>query len=53
MKLKQYASLFDDNQIEGETLLELTDMDLQELGMSVGIHRNKTLKAIEALKTVF
>ena len=52
LKLK-HTEMFIENQIDGETLMELSDMDLQELGMPVAIHRNKTLKAIEKLKTEF
>lgn len=51
LKLKQYETLFTDNQIEGEIFLDIGEMDFQELGMTVGIHRTKLLKAIEALKT--
>jgi class 3 adenylate cyclase len=43
--LERYASVFANNDIDGETLFDLTDEDLRELGVSLG-HRKKILKAI-------
>ena len=48
-----YPTVFSKGQINGEDLMDFDDLTLQELGMTVGIHRKKTLKAIEALKTQY
>ena len=45
-RLEQYAKLFADNDIDFETLAELTDGDLEKLGVSLG-HRRKLQKALE------
>lgn len=47
--LGQYESVFAANDIDAEILPELTDGDLQTLGLSLG-HRKKLLKAIAALE---
>ena len=46
--LDQYAQTFAENNIEYSVLPDLTDSDLQKLGVSLG-HRKKLLRAIEAL----
>ena len=46
--LAQYASVFAEHDIDGEVLLDLTDSDLEKLGVTLG-HRKKLLKAIAAL----
>jgi class 3 adenylate cyclase/predicted ATPase len=46
--LDQYAQTFAENDIEYAALLELTENDLENLGISLG-HRKKLLRAIEAL----
>jgi class 3 adenylate cyclase/tetratricopeptide (TPR) repeat protein len=46
--LDQYAQTFAENDIEYAALPELTENDLENLGISLG-HRRKLLKAIEAL----
>ena len=46
--LGQYACAFIDNDIDREVLPDLSDVDLKELGVSLG-HRKKLLKAIAAL----
>src|SRR5580765_3152233 len=43
--LGQYRSVFASNDIDGETLPELTDADLERLGVSLG-HRRKLLRAL-------
>ena len=48
--LSQYALAFDENQIDFEVLLDLTEDDLRELGLPMG-PRKKLLKAIAALKS--
>jgi class 3 adenylate cyclase len=46
--LDQYAEIFAENNIEFSVLPDLTENDLQKLGISLG-HRKKLLRAIEAL----
>ena len=45
--LAQYADLFGKNDIDWEVLPELTEQDLEKLGVSLG-HRKKLIKAIQA-----
>jgi len=42
---EQHVQLFEDNEIDGEVLFDLTNDDLKELGLSLG-SRKKLLKAI-------
>ena len=46
--LERYAGAFADHAIDAEVLPELTEADLEKLGVLLG-HRKKLLKAIEAL----
>jgi SAM (Sterile alpha motif) domain-containing protein len=46
--LGQYARMFAENNIEYSVLPDLTENDLEKLGVSLG-HRKKLLRAIEAL----
>ena len=46
--LSQYETLFHQNDIDAEVLNELTDGDLEKLGVSFG-HRKRLLKAIASL----
>ena len=46
---EQYADEFEANDIDFETLLELSNEDLRELGVQALGHRKKLLKAIEQL----
>jgi hypothetical protein len=46
--LEQYAQTFAENNIDYSVLPDLTESDLQKLGISLG-HRKKLLRAIEAL----
>jgi hypothetical protein len=48
--LEQYAAAFDDNDIDGEVLAELTSDDLIGLGVTSIGHRRKLLAAISALR---
>jgi class 3 adenylate cyclase/tetratricopeptide (TPR) repeat protein len=48
LELQQYAVTFRDNAIDAEILPELTDVDLEKLGVVLG-HRKRLLKAIAAL----
>ena len=47
--LDRYEAAFRDNAIDAEVLPDLTDADLQKLGVLLG-HRKKLLKAIAALR---
>ena len=47
--LGQYADSFEGNDIDSELLLELTDEDLEKLGIGSLGHRKKLLKAISSL----
>src|SRR5262245_53678944 len=49
LDLTQYAQTFADNHIDYSILPDLTENDLQKLGVSLG-HRKKLLRAIEILK---
>jgi class 3 adenylate cyclase/tetratricopeptide (TPR) repeat protein len=46
--LGQYAQRFADNDIDASILRDLTDQDLEEIGVTLG-HRKKLLRAIAAL----
>ena len=46
--LEQYEALFRENDIDGEVLGDLTDADLEKLGVTLG-HRKRLLKAIAQL----
>ena len=46
--LEQYETLFRENDIDVEVLSELTDGDLEKIGVSLG-HRKRLLKAVAAL----
>jgi class 3 adenylate cyclase/tetratricopeptide (TPR) repeat protein len=47
--LEQYAGVLADNDIDFEVLSDLTESDLEKLGLSFG-HRRKLLKALAALQ---
>ena len=49
--LGQYADAFAENDIDTDVLPDLTDLDLEKVGVSLG-HRKKLLKAIGALSDV-
>jgi class 3 adenylate cyclase/tetratricopeptide (TPR) repeat protein len=49
--LAQYAQLFDENGIDLSVLPDLTDQDLEKLGVLLG-HRRKLLRSIASLKDV-
>jgi len=48
LKLSQYEAAFRDNEIDWEVLPDLTDFDLEKLGVPMG-HRKKMLRAIAKL----
>ena len=43
MDLKKYVSKFEDASVDGKLLANLTDEDLQEIGVDHGVHRKKIL----------
>ena len=47
-RLQQYEALFRENDIDAEVLSDLTDGDLEKIGVSLG-HRKRLLKAVAAL----
>src|SRR5262245_16015029 len=47
--LEQYEQAFRDNAIDAEVLTDLTDADLEKLGMLLG-HRKRLLKAIAEIE---
>ena len=46
--LEQYETLFRENDLDAEVLSDLTDGDLEKIGVSLG-HRKRFLKAVAAL----
>src|SRR5215831_1713198 len=48
LDLGQYAAVFRDNAIDAQTLPDLTDADLEKLGVLLG-HRKRLLRAIAKL----
>ena len=48
LSLEQYEAAFRDNEIDADVLRDLTDQDLNKLGVLLG-HRRKLLRAIAAL----
>ena len=49
--LGQYEALFRENEIDAEVLADLTDGDLEKLGVPMG-HRKRLLKAIASLNAI-
>jgi hypothetical protein len=49
--LQQYVTTFRDNAIDAEILPELTEADLEKLGVVLG-HRKRLLKAIATLASL-
>ena len=49
LDLAQYEPVFRENAIDVEALLELTEADLEKLGVLLG-HRKRMLRAIAALE---
>ena len=47
--LEQYEALFRENDIDAEVLSDLTDGDLEKIGVSLG-HRKRLLKAIASTR---
>ena len=48
--MQRYAAAFRDHEIDAEALAKLTAEDLKDLGVVLGGHRRKLLKAIDALR---
>ena len=51
LEMQQYAQTFRDNAIDLSVLPDLTDQDLEKLGVSLG-HRRKLLRAIADLEAI-
>jgi hypothetical protein len=51
LALGQYAQVFDENGIDFSVLPDLTDQDLEKLGVLLG-HRRKLLRSIANLKAI-
>src|SRR5215475_12389418 len=49
--LRDYAEIFERNAVDFELLRELTDPDLEKIGVHPLGHRKTLLKAIEALRS--
>jgi hypothetical protein len=47
--LERYEPVFRENEIDADVLPELTELDLEKLGLPLG-HRKRLLKAIAALR---
>ena len=50
LDLERYSQIFLDHEIDGEVLPDLTDADLEKIGVLLG-HRKKILKAIALLRS--
>jgi len=46
----EFIKCFKDHDIDGDTLADLTDDDLKELGVSVGYERKKIIKKFSKIK---
>ncbi|KAG7170631.1 Ankyrin repeat and SAM domain-containing protein 6-like [Homarus americanus] len=51
LALNQYLELFLEQEVDLDAFLELSDADLQDLGINTASARNKILRAIASLKT--
>ena len=51
MNLGQYKDTFQQNNINGKTLLSYTKMDLEELGIEMNIHQKRLLKLISGISS--
>jgi class 3 adenylate cyclase len=47
--LGQYAARFEENELDLEQMIDLTDADMRDLGISIMGHRKKLFRAIDAL----
>ncbi|MCG8360486.1 MAG: AAA family ATPase, partial [Kiloniellales bacterium] len=50
LELERYEQVFRDNDVDGDLLLDLTEADLEKLGVASLGHRKMLLRAIEALR---
>ena len=48
--LERYVPMFEENSIDGSVLIDLTDEDLEELGVANKFHRRKIMKKIDIAK---
>ena len=51
MNLGQYKDVFQQNNINGKTLLSYTKIDLEELGVCMNIHQKRLLKLISGMSS--
>ena len=52
LDLGQYAAAFEENELELDQLIDLTDEDMKDLGVTVMGHRKKLFRAIKALPAI-
>ena len=50
--LGQYATAFEENELELDQLTDLSDDDMKDLGVSIMGHRKKLFRAIKALPVI-
>jgi len=50
--LGQYATTFEENELDLDHLIDLTDADMKDLGITIMGHRKKLFRAINALSAV-
>jgi len=50
--LGQYATAFEENELELDQLIDLTDEDMKDLGVAIMGHRKKLFRAISALPVI-
>ncbi len=50
--LGQYATTFEENELDLDQLIDLTDADMKDLGITIMGHRKKLFRAINALPVV-
>ncbi len=50
--LGQYATAFEENELELDQLIDLNDEDMKDLGVTVMGHRKKLFRAIKALPAI-
>jgi len=52
LDLGQYATVFEENELELDQLIDLNDEDMKDLGVTVMGHRKKLFRAIKALPAI-
>ena len=51
-RFAHYASLFEGQDVDGEALMQLADVDLQALGMTNTLHRKALLHRVNGIKNL-